>query len=200
MADDKRTVATDALETLGMVHTKEEHRDAIHLAVLPVTAGGPLKAGDPIIIQGGIAYYHSIDNLGIVDPFLEAPLKKGDRFWFVLKPRLVQSLRHVWEHPAFPDTETTPIKNIDRDKHDAYIWITEYAQELSRDVEEGYDPVTADELIAAALSHEGDGWGDYITRGGTFEGMGVVDEFWNKLEVYTGDTMKKRNSFFSCSC
>lgn len=36
MSADKRTVATDALETLGMIHLKPEARDAIHLAVDPV--------------------------------------------------------------------------------------------------------------------------------------------------------------------
>lgn len=33
---DKRTVTTDALETLGKIHEREEKRDAIHLAVEPI--------------------------------------------------------------------------------------------------------------------------------------------------------------------
>lgn len=35
---DKRSPSTDALETLGMIHFKPEHRDAIHLAVEAVKA------------------------------------------------------------------------------------------------------------------------------------------------------------------
>lgn len=37
-----------------------------------------------------------------VDPFLNQDVKPGQSFWFVMKPRLVRSLRHVWEHEDFP--------------------------------------------------------------------------------------------------
>jgi hypothetical protein len=107
--NDKRSPSTDALETLGMIHFKEEKRDAIHLAVEPVTAICTLYPGQKIGIENGFAFpcdmpetfpntrYH-----GIVDPFLPRPAQKGEKFWFVMAPRMVQSLRHVWEHPDFP--------------------------------------------------------------------------------------------------
>lgn len=107
---DTRTPSTDALETLGMIHYKPEHRDAIHLAVEPVTAGCVLSVGQKIGIVDGVAYptgtvvdgnsvvpYH-----GIVDPFLPRGPDTGESFWFVMAPRLVQSLRHVWQHQDFP--------------------------------------------------------------------------------------------------
>lgn len=107
-----RTPSTDALETLGMIHFKPEHRDAIHLAVEPVIAGCDLQVGQRIGVHNGVAYpvgwsddsdtitipYH-----GIVDPFLPAKVKSGESFWFVMAPRMVTSLRHVWSHPEFPD-------------------------------------------------------------------------------------------------
>jgi hypothetical protein len=40
-----RAVSTDALETLGKIHEREEKRDAIHLAVEPVIAGEVLQPG-----------------------------------------------------------------------------------------------------------------------------------------------------------
>lgn len=108
-----RTPSTDALETLGMIHFKREKRDAIHLAVEPVVAARDLQVGQRIGIlynrDDGIGYampagayvpYH-----GIVDPFLPAGPKKGERFWFVMAPRIVTSLRHVWTHPDFPEAE-----------------------------------------------------------------------------------------------
>lgn len=106
-----RTPSTDALETLGMIHFKPEHRDAIHLAVEPVEAYCLLKPGERIGIIAGVAYPAGMlkDNVekvpyhGIVDPFLPGPAKAGESFWFVMAPRMVTSLRHVWSHPEFPD-------------------------------------------------------------------------------------------------
>lgn len=108
---DKRTPATDALETLGMIHFKTEKRDAIHLAVEPVVASQYLLIGSKIGIINGIAYpsgkqmpdgstvpYH-----GIVDPFLPRCPEEGESFWFIMAPRMVTSLRHVWEHPDFTE-------------------------------------------------------------------------------------------------
>lgn len=115
MSADNRTVSTDALETLGMVHFKPEARDAIHLAVEPIEAGEDLKPGEHIgiihqvdgLIVKNVAvsrYEHrDIKLLGIVDPFLpEEGVKKGQSFWLVVYPRQISSLRHVWEHPDFP--------------------------------------------------------------------------------------------------
>jgi hypothetical protein len=42
---DKRTVHTDALETLGNIIGPQEKRDAIHLAVCPVIAQEQLLPG-----------------------------------------------------------------------------------------------------------------------------------------------------------
>lgn len=108
-----RTPSTDALETLGMIHFKPEKRDAIHLAVDPVIAAWPLDVGQKIGIINGMAYptgaivddgkkvpYH-----GIVDPFLPRGPDTGETFWFVMAPRMVTSLRHVWAHPDFPEAE-----------------------------------------------------------------------------------------------
>lgn len=114
MSADKRSPTTDALETLGMIHFKPEARDAIHLAVEPVVAGMNLKVGQRIGIINGTAYATGADVFtkegqikapyhGIVDPFLPNGPNMLDKFWFVMAPRMVQSLRHVWEHPDFPE-------------------------------------------------------------------------------------------------
>jgi hypothetical protein len=106
---DKRSVSTDALETLGTIHTREEKRDAIHLAVEPVTAGVSLRPGEDVKLEGGQAVRAAspLDGLGIVDPFLREDVNQGERFWLVVYPRQIRSLRHAWTHPAFPDEAGT---------------------------------------------------------------------------------------------
>ena len=102
-----RTPSTDALETLGMIHFKPEHRDAIHLAVEPVVAAQYLPPGAAIGIISGHAYPAggTVPHHGIVDPFLPRGPEMGESFWFIMNPRMVTSLRHVWEHPDFPKGE-----------------------------------------------------------------------------------------------
>lgn len=110
-----RTPITDALETLGMIHFKQEKRDAIHLAVEPVVAGMNLRPGERIGILDGVAYpagsnqmigadlNGKVPSQGIVDPFLPRDVNRGESFWFIMNPRMVKSLRHVWDHPDFPE-------------------------------------------------------------------------------------------------
>lgn len=102
---DRRSVSTDALDTLGTILTTPQHRDAIHLAVEPVIAGESLRPGEHIIVRDGVAFKtEKGQGLGIVDPFLPNTfVVKDQKFWFVMYPRQVHSLRHVWTHPAFAD-------------------------------------------------------------------------------------------------
>lgn len=102
-----RSTSTDALETLGMIHFKPEYRDAIHLAVEPVVAGEDLMPSQHV----GLNEHNKGCSigckklLGIVDPFLPRPVKKGESFWLVMFPRQVTSLRHVWESEDFPEVD-----------------------------------------------------------------------------------------------
>src|ERR1041385_3217026 len=98
---DKRSVFTDALETLGTIIDENQKRDAIHLAVEPMVAKEYLKPGEHVTADGVSCIPYRKHSVGIVDPFLEKTVQPGERFWLVLYPRTIKSLRHVWEHPAF---------------------------------------------------------------------------------------------------
>lgn len=108
---DKRTVATDALETLGTVFASNEKRDAIHLAVEPITPldGEVLYPGQHIgvvYVGDGTARASAaphVKKIGIVDPFLASAVYPGQKFWLVIYPRVINSLRHVWTHPDLAD-------------------------------------------------------------------------------------------------
>ncbi len=203
MSADNRTVATDALATLGTILTGNEKRDAIHLAVIPVVAGQTLAAGADVYIGADGKAYHlqmvskAYNYVGIVDPFLvseddQLPVKAGDRFWLVIYPRKITSLRHVWEHPAFPDEESTVARSAESISS-AQMRLESVAREA------GYDDL--DELlrvideeskygyISAAFGHEPD------TR--------LDEHFWRDWSIVTGKPVPDpdtRASYFSCSC
>lgn len=194
---DKRSVTTDALATLGTIIGPGEKRDAIHLAVEPVVAGERLAPGDHISVEAGVASWAEVgQGLGIVDPFLTKDIRKGERFWFVMYPRQVHSLRHVWTHPSFPDVDQiaapeVPAIAVSRSKEHAEGWLRQYADSL--DV--GFN----DLIKSAGYWIDSD---EYMVRGGLLEGVATSDEFWGYYEIYTGRLVPedRKQNFFSCSC
>lgn len=83
----------------------EYRRDAIHIAIAPVTAGHDMKPGTRVGLHPGDSTTQVVwDNaspIGVVDPFLTETVKTGERFWLFLFPNTITGLRHVWSHPAF---------------------------------------------------------------------------------------------------
>jgi hypothetical protein len=186
---DKRSVSTDALETLGSIIGYGEKRDAIHLAVEPVIAAHVLRPGEDVGFIPGEGVGVCENPVGIVDPFLKAAVQKGQRFWLVVYPRKITSLRHVWEHPEFPLSEGSPVAEKRISKSES--WLRSYADQISVDYQEL--------IVRTKIYLES---GDYWSEGGRFEGERIPDEFWEHYENVTGKTVAAddRESFFSCSC
>lgn len=187
---DRRPVATDALATLGTIIDDSAGRDAIHLAVEPVVAGEALVPGARVVIfDDGLARYEWMDRsripVGIVDPFLPRPVEEGQRFWLVLLPRTITSLRHVWSHPAFPDEPT-----LRGDRAMSERWLRDFA---ARSDVPGYE-----EMVGAALEADARGR-DYVVFGTDAHGD-IPPEFWDHLERVVGRRIHCRASFFSCAC
>jgi len=90
---------------LGQLITDgDRRRDAIHIAVAPVMASSRLEPGQHVglIREGNVELVGPCErNLGIVDPFLSAPVEEGQRFWLFLYPGTISGLRHIWTHPEF---------------------------------------------------------------------------------------------------
>jgi hypothetical protein len=87
-----------------LIEDGERRRDAIHVATAPVTAAERLSPGQHIglVREGDTEMAGPCDrNIGIVDPFLMAPVEPGQRFWLFLYPGTIAGLRHAWSHPAF---------------------------------------------------------------------------------------------------
>lgn len=193
-AAEKRSVNTDALETLGTKPIPENSgRDAIHLAVEPVIAGTTIFPGQDIGIENGLAG-PSQNPLGIADPFMTCPVKQGERFWLVVYPRQITSLRHVWSHPAFPEDDGSVRGEVESPSK---TWIENYAAGI---------PLAYETLMDGAAEWLRDkrrgGYGECLCFGGLLEGEYVPDEFWTHYASVTGEPVDddEKGSFFTCSC
>lgn len=214
---DKRTVSTDALETLGTIIGPNEKRDAIHLAVIPAEAGEDLHPGDDVHLLDGKAYrasYGSKDAIGIVDPFIRGQsyrsIQQGNRFWVVIYPRVITSLRHVWTHPSIPDEIGPPAAAgvTDEQKARSEKWLRQWIKNA--------DCPSFETVIAAATGEhveDIDGYGssyrieDYgdgpmLFFSGRDAHSSIPPEFWDHIEIYTGKRVpaERRAVGFACSC
>jgi hypothetical protein len=83
----------------------EYNRDAIHVPIMPVIALEVLNPGDKVgLKKTGEVFGASkarTKPVGVVDPFLTAPVKVGEKFHCWIKPATVHKLWHEWTHPIF---------------------------------------------------------------------------------------------------
>lgn len=181
---------------LGQVIDGPQNRDAIHIAVAPVTASESLNPGEGIrFISGQSEIVESTSEpIGVVDPFLKGSVYKGQRFWMFLNPGSITSLRHDWTHPAF--TEPEPASD-NEGQSDSERWIRRYAAGI---------PLAYEILMQGAADWVEDqkrgGYGEYLCFGGLLDGERVPDEFWDHYVAVTGKEVSEdhRGSFFTCSC
>lgn len=170
--------------------TKQIERDAIHIAVVPLVAGEKLNPGESFKNRNGAAMaIHCRYRDGVVDPFLQAPLEKGDRFWAFLNPGSITSLRHSWTHPSFDDK-----KELWECEEDHYAWLVKFAKK------HGFN---LDELLS--IGDEENPFTGGLTKWGDFD-----DDFYEEksllfehLEAYLNKRISeeiKDNVYFSCTC
>lgn len=194
MTKQTHTVATDALATLGTIIDENAGRDAIHLAVEPVIAVEKLYPGQHVgFVDGGVSSVGK--HIGIVDPFIAGFVAPGQRFWLVVYPRTITSLRHVWEHPAFEVAEAPPVQTTDMSPSER--WLRNYAEEIDETFSTLME--AADRWVSRGEWFYGQESGGYH---GKFEGVSTHPSFWAHYQAYKGvevDTDDQR-SFFTCSC
>ena len=197
MSVDKRSVHTDALATLGTIIDDTQARDAIHLAVEPVIAAHNMDPGAHVgLMDDGRASEIAEKHVGIVDPFLTDGVCAGDRFWLVVYPRQITSLRHVWEHPDFPASGETSAVVAAPSKTDSETWMRAWAmQHMSYDYYGDRGQFSEDEAYENAIQ------AGHNTHVGPYEDARdhINSEWWFHWESITGQ-QGDRDSYFSCAC
>lgn len=208
---DRRSVATDALETLGNIIDDTAKRDAIHIAVIPAIADRDLHPGDHVSVKSdGLArWVPEGKGQGIVDPFLPEGPKAGERFWLLIYPRKIKSLRHVWSHPEFPDepgvsVEPAKVDAVAGDRAAAEAWLRRFCDHADcpsfETVMEILDKGTLPSPDSEYYRTGGYVDGEYLHFNGEDAHGDIPPEFWDYAEIYLGKKLTKRPSYFSCSC
>jgi hypothetical protein len=195
---DKRSIKTDALETLGSIIDNTAGRDAIHLAVEPIIAGQDLNPGQDIGIRDGLAFKYMEDEktpvklVGIVDPFLKYTVRRGQMFWLIVYPRTISSLRHVWTHPDFEEHPYTIIESNQKSKEVSEKWVRKFLRD--NDAPSSYQKMI-DLIKSGGVDDE-----EYFFVGDLDGHCAIPSEFWDHIEIITGKKMNIRPGYFSCSC
>lgn len=188
----------DAVATMGAILPDDAGgRDAVHVAVISAVAGQKFQPGQAVGFAsvdgtGEHTAVVGVTPLGIVDPFIQGAVKKGERFWLYLYPRTITGLRHQWTHPAFADDAGTKYDTPGQ-KLAAEQWIRSFADRSE---------VEYHELMAKAADvADGSGDGDYMCFYGSDARGEIPDEFWIMAEIVLGREIKGcKPSYFSCSC
>lgn len=176
--------------TLEINHGME--RDAIHVAVIPVTVSQDFDPGDPVSIRDGCAVL-SDTPIGVIDPFLSDLVFKGESCWVFLFPGKTTSIRHDWSHPLIPDSKDQ-VRGKDDNVEASRDWLRSYASRNSP-----YDgPIEAYErLIDGLLAGEIFYYGSDLH---SFSELEEPDELKYHAEKVLGIKIDWSGFTFSCSC
>lgn len=129
---------------LDQILTGPANRDAVHIAVLPVTVNQNMDPGTKVIVvtqtEGKIPVVgpsKAGPADGVISPFLHEAVKKGQTCYMLLFPGTITSLRHEWTHPKF---KSLPANVVTGDIQEARRYFKDHEEEY------GYD---TDHLIEA---------------------------------------------------
>jgi len=205
----------DALDTMGTIHDEPVgSRDAVHVAVLSVTAGNLLRPGQHVALDddGSTARSNGLGapTVGIVDPFLDVPvLQPGEKFWLFVYPRTITGLQHVWTHPQIPEQlDPASIAGDGITMNDMEVavvtrgasetWLREYLAEYAG-TGNPYDDPDCDtfESLVEKLSSAYD---DYVIVRGYDASGPISPQLWPHLENYLGHPVAHHPTYWSCSC
>lgn len=197
---------------LGRLATESDERDAIHIAIVPVIAGERLYPGEQVVIRNGEAFRSEEKPIGVVDPFLRLPVRRGERFFLCLYPGTITGMRHHWKHPQFdeslatmtekPDEESVEhnprqeLSRITMTKAEAEAVLRSFSREANQDFDHVVDVMTS-------FNDMGEVW---VEHGSVSSRDAYYDtdktRLWKAWSVWTGIPISEvpEDAPFGCSC
>jgi hypothetical protein len=185
-------------DSIGKLIKDVRQKDAIHIAVVPVIATERLyPAQMAALVEGSqcrVAATAKDNAIGIIDPFLTAPVYPDQECWLFLFPNTITGMRHEWEHPAFTSRSVTASESMK--------W-------MERTAARHYAPYENDrQYTAADLIQAGKDYlesGEYFTQQGSESLRDEINarEFWTHFQNITGIIVPSDEldvAPFSCSC
>ena len=174
---------------LGEIITTEQHRDAIHVAVVPITAAIDMYPGENVCLTvDKNATRGPGESVGIVDPYLKNKVMAMEKFWLFLYPNTVTGIRHHWSHPAFTELDNSETKRREL----AMEVINNFAKGLPEYEEEAAP--TGQQLLRDVGSGQ-----FYLGFDLDYEFIHQNEkEFWRAVETVTGTPQERQG--FSCAC
>lgn len=184
----------DPIKTIGQMLSKDEdRRDAIHIAIMPVTVEEDCGPGQHVgFVYGSktvVKRKPAEESIGVIDPYIKKYVKKGSKVWLFMHPGTVTGMRHQWSHPGVDEPHVTMSESEE--------WLRRFADRWNFDY--GH-------MIAEAQEDEGTGIvvaGGVDLHGASELDPGDEDQFWHHIEVLTGKKFggEHRSNFtWSCSC
>lgn len=108
-------MAINKKRTLGIKPEEAGVKDAIHVAIVSVVAGAALQAGQPFELN---EHRHAVPArgrnkktlTGVVDPFGDALISRGEVFWGLVNPDHVERVEHHWDTEVDFSAPAVPVE------------------------------------------------------------------------------------------
>jgi hypothetical protein len=182
---------------IGSLITTEQHKDAIHVAVVPVHVNKTCQPGQPVKPGGSrignvriVVPCAPEESIGVIDPFLKQPAAPGSKCWLFLPPGSITSMRHSWTHPALNDESDLDLDDIEVSR--AQRFICKCADEIGK----SYKQLMED---AGSFAETG----QYVYNGSddSYSDFTSWPEFWRSWSIVTGQPVPASQwAPYRCAC
>jgi hypothetical protein len=186
---------------LGKLAAPAAQRDAVHVAIAPMTAGTMLRPGERVCIIDGKLFPGPLsdsESIGVVDPFMHHMVKEGQRTYLLLDPNTITGMRHHWQHPAFEEVSCAEESPAPNGSDEAIAWLKDFAEDT---INIPYDELIEHlDCVHKEATRTGDS--DHYIRLSWDTPYDDMAEMWTNYGILRNVSIEKVRNItpFTCSC